>query len=156
MKKLMILMSILAIAFYAAPASAEDCVDVELGAEVVESETIDILQLYFSLENCGTEPGTVDLTVELTHNGEEVGTGTFPVYMPAGEIIIQELELPLPDMVPPGEYTLCVTAELGTATDTACATVFLNEDNLVTSFDTVNSPVDTEESTWGQLKAIYR
>ncbi len=155
MKNLLVLFSVLAVAFFAAPASAEDCVDVELGAEVVESDPVDILQLYFSLENCGTEPGTVDLTVALTVDGEEIGTGMIQVYMPAGEIFVQELELPLPDEVPPGEYTLCVTAELGTAVDTSCATIDLNEENLVTSFD-LTSPVDADESTWGKVKSIYR
>ncbi|MFO7915018.1 MAG: hypothetical protein R6U43_04945 [Candidatus Krumholzibacteriales bacterium] len=156
MRKLIILFSVLAIALYAAPASAEDCIDVELGAEVVETDPIDILQIYFSLENCGTEPGTVGLTVELTKDAEEIGTGMFEIYMPAGEIFTQELELPLPDVVPPGEYTLCITAELGTATDVACATIDLNEDNMVTSFNTLQSPTDTDTSTWGALKSIYR
>ncbi|MDZ7860936.1 MAG: hypothetical protein U5O15_09795 [Candidatus Krumholzibacteriota bacterium] len=156
MKKLLVLFSVLVIALYAMPANADDCVDVELGAEVVESETIDILQLYFSLENCGTEPGMVELTVELTYDSEEVGTGTFEVYMPAGEIVVKELELPIPEAVPPGEYALCVTAEMGFASDVACATVYLNDDNMVTSFNTVSSPVGTEEATWGKVKSIHR
>ncbi len=154
MKRALILFSILMFAFISTSANADDCVDVELEAEVVSSEPYQILDIYFSLENCGTEPGVVTLTATLEYNGEEAGSAATELYMPAGEMLIKELELPLPEIVPPGEYTLCVTAELGNAVDTSCATITLDEDNNVTSF-MLQSPTKTEEHSWGKIKSIY-
>jgi len=121
MKKLLLTFAILALAVWAMPATAQDCIDVKLGARVVAGDPYDILSLYFMTVNCGSEPGMVNFTVTLEKDFVEIGTAEFACYMPAGEPFEQEVELPIPEYVPAGTYTLCVTATLGEATDTACA-----------------------------------
>jgi hypothetical protein len=75
--------------------------------------------------------------------------------MPAGELFSHVLELPIPDIVPPGVYALCVTAELGDAVDTSCASITLDEANMVTSF-TPLVPTGTEDTSWGDVKAKFK
>ena len=155
MRKLLVTVAILAVALWAVPAMAEDCVDVELGAQVISGDPYDILSLYFMAVNCGSEPGMVDFTVTLEKDFVEIGSAEFTCYMPAGEPFEQEIELPIPGDVPPGTYTLCVTATLGEATDSSCASITLDEANNVTSF-TLYDPVGTEDSSWGAIKEMYR
>jgi len=155
MNKLLITFAALALVLWAVPAMAEDCVDVELGAQLVTGDPYDILSLYFMAVNCGSEPGMVNFTVTLEKDFMEIGTAEFVCYMPAGEPFEQELELPIPDYVPAGTYTLCVTATLGEATDTSCASITLDEENNVTSF-TLYDPVGNEDSSWGEIKEMYR
>lgn len=155
MKRVLISLSMLLILSASIPAHAQDCVDVELGAEVITGDPYDILSLYFSAENCGTEPGMVTFTSTLTIDLVEVGTVTFQLYMPAGEPFIQELGLPILDILPPGVYMLCITAELGTATDTACASITLGEANEVMSFSPL-SPTGNEDSSWGAIKTLHK
>ena len=95
MKQLLIVCSMLLVALAGVPAYADDCVDVELGFNVISGDPHDILTLYFSAENCGTETATVTFTVTLSVDQTEFGTVTFDVPMPAGELFVRELQLPV-------------------------------------------------------------
>ena len=156
MRRLLVLITVLTLAMWTIPAMAADCVDVDLGANVISSDPYDILSLYFMVVNCGTEPGLVSFDVTLTKDFVEVGTAEFACNMPAGEPFEQEIQLPIPTSVPAGTYTLCVTATLGDASDTACASITLDEMNNVTSFSDVTGPVATDPSSWGAIKGMYK
>ena len=97
----------------------------------------------------------VTFTVTLSVDLEEIGSMVIPVYMPAGEPCIQEIQLPITEMIPAGIYTLCIEAELGEAVDTACATITLNDEDMVTSFAPL-SPTGTDEASWGAIKSLKR
>ena len=156
MKKVLISLSVLLAALVSMPALADDCVDIELGTELITGDPYDILALYFSVENCGTEAREVIFTISLTVDLEDVWAVTFPFTMAAGEPFVAEyLELTVCEVAPPGEYTFCVSAEIGTAYDSACATIVIGENSEVISFIPF-SPTATEESSWGSIKAMHR
>jgi len=134
---------------------AKDCIDVEPGAQVITSDPYDILSLYFMVVNCGTEPGMVNFIVTLEKDFVEIGTAEFECYMPAGKLFEQELELPIPPDAPAGTYTLCVTATLGEATDSSCASITIDDMKNVVGFTTLD-PVATDDSSRGAIKALYR
>lgn len=154
MKKLLGFVSVLALLLWSAAAFASDCIDLELWAEVVQNDPVDILDLHFSIENCGTEPGMANLTVTVT-NGVDVYTAPVRIWLPAGEPFVADLNLPIPAMIPAGTYGLCVSATLGMAVDRVCANIVIDNVGNVIGF-TINTPLPVEETTWGAIKATYR
>jgi len=156
MRKLLVLITVLTLAMWTIPAMAADCVDVDLGANVISSDPYDILSLYFMAVNCGTDPGMVTFDVALSKDCVEIGSVEFKCNMPAGEPFEQEIQLPITSSVPAETYTLCVTATLGSASDNACASITLDSMNNVTSFSDVTAPVANDESSWGAIKGIYK
>ena len=154
MKKLLGVASVLLLVLWGAQAYAADCIDVELGAEVVPNDPVDILDLHFSIENCGTVPGMANLTVTVT-NGVDVYTALVKAWLPAGEPFVADLELPIPAMISAGTYGLCVAATLGTATDEVCASIVIDDVGNVIGF-TINNALPVEDRTWGAIKATYQ
>lgn len=159
MRKWPALIGMALIALWAIPALAEHCVDIELGAEVVESDPHDVLSVYFYAENCGTEPGLATFTATLEMYGVPVGTRQFRRYMRVGKAFVKELNLPIPPVVPAGTYTLCLTAELGTASDTACATVTIDDGGSILGFsneDSASAPTGYDFTSWGTIKGQFK
>jgi hypothetical protein len=65
------------------------------------------------------------LTLTATINGEPAPIPSVQMVarLGAGETVARTMDLPVPPMVPPAVYELCITAESGEATDTDCATI---------------------------------
>lgn len=85
--------------------------------------------MWFSAEltNCGDTPGWVHLSGTL-----EIPEHTFdftmpPVYLGAGETFADSREFEVPFFMPPGTYTICVTATLGDAEDSDCTSTVVME-----------------------------
>lgn len=154
MKRLLIAFGILLVAF--GTAEAQDCITVELGAEVIASEPHDVLSLYFATENCGAEPDTATFDIMLSHNDVVFGTGYIEVItMPAGELFEYDVDLPIIDIIPAGVYKICVVGYIGEAAASDCASITLNAENEIVAF-TPLGPLPVGESSWGAIKAINR
>jgi hypothetical protein len=157
MIKWLTLMGVLLVALWVAPAVAEDCVDIKLGAGIVPGDPNDILSVGFYAENCGSEPGMATVKVFVGVDGETVGSAKFTVRVPAGIPVQQKLSLPVPQGTPPGTYTLCLAVELGSATDSACATVTIDDKGQVLGFYPHEStPWGVSTWSWGGIKAGYK
>jgi hypothetical protein len=148
--------SIIAVLFVLAllsgSALAADCVDVDLGAQIVGGTT---LSVYFYALNCGTEPGLVTFSISFEKDSTPLGQGQLAVYMPADKPFVKDCDLPIPPVVPAGTYTLCITATMGQASDTACATVTIDAAGNVIGFENLKGPSPTEKASWGEIKSVY-
>ena len=143
------------IAFCYAPASAVDCIDVELGAELVAGNPLDGLSLFFSLQNCGSERDLARVAFSLEQDGSLLGSvETMRSLLPDREFRV-ELMLPVPAVVPPGSYRLCVTASIGDASDNSCATIVIGSNGQVIQFIADGALTPVEETTWGGIKSLY-
>ncbi len=107
-----------------------DCVevDVEITSPV---QAYDEYTYSFEVINCGTEAAEVELAVDIVM---ALPSGDVPVAiikfpLGAGESIAKSFEAVLPPVVPAGSYEVCVTATIGEATDTDCATLEVVEDS---------------------------
>lgn len=150
-----LLMFLLLLVLFSCPMSAADCIDVDLGAQLIPGSPLSALGVYFYLINCGTEPGMMDFTITLTRDSTPLGEAQSSAYPPAGEPFSKKCELPIPPGTPAGTYTLCITATLGQASDTACATVTIDAMGNIIGFEKGKGPSPNEERTWGQIKVIY-
>jgi hypothetical protein len=157
MMKWLILTCMLILVLCGARAVAEDCIDIRLAAGIVPGEPNHILRLGFYALNCGTEPGIATCRVYVGVDSKSLGSAMFKVRMPAAEPLERRLGLPIPPGTPPGMYTLCLTADLGTASDTTCATVTIDGEGQVLGFrphDSTAGGVSTW--SWGEIKAGYK
>jgi hypothetical protein len=135
----------------------EECVDIKLAAEIVPGERGDVLKLCFYAGNCGPEPGVATVTATAGADGKVVGSVGFNVSVPAQQHVKQSLAVPLPPGTPPGCYTLCLEAELGTAYDATCATVTIDGTGRVLGFYPHEStPGGVSMWSWGEIKAGYK
>lgn len=156
MKRMLLLVTALALVAWGIPALAADCIHVDLGAQVTDSSPLPILSLYFSTTNCGDAPGMATFTISLEQGSQSLGSGTAQLYLPADKPFTQQLQLPVVSIIPAGTYTLCVDATLGSASDSACATVTLNSSSNVISFQKVEGPAPADTETWGAVKSMYK
>jgi hypothetical protein len=136
-------------------ALAEECVDVDLRAEKIEDSPLDALSLFFSMANCGTQAGLADITVSLEKDAELIGEITIKRHLPADLDFAHEWQLPIPPAVPAGSYRMCLSVELGGASDSACATIDLDAEGNVLAF-APESATSVERKGWGSVKGSYR
>ncbi len=113
-------------------ASETDCVeiDLELPDTVVTSPPDFFADGYFELTNCGDEAETVYLDFSFVTPDTTFDLVSIPVMMAAGQVISRELHFPVPPAVPPGEYTICITATAGEASATTCQTVVVESGGI--------------------------
>lgn len=137
-------------------ALADGCIDVALSASVIPGDPHNFLQLAWSVENCGTAPGTASFVFTLHRGLDLLGSVQFKAFLQAGVLYHGTLKLPVICCIPEGTYTLCMDAELGAARDSACASVTVDAANNITAFSPIPAPIAVEPSTWGSIKAIYR
>ena len=157
MVKLLTLAVVIAVFLCAIPAVAEDCVSIALGAEIVPGAAGDVLSLYFEGGNCGPEPGVAMLTATAAEGSEVVGMLKRSVRIPAGVPIKRSIGIPLPPWTPPGCYTLCLEAQLGTAYDVSCATVTIGPGcELLGFYPHESTPGGVSTWSWGEIKAGYK
>jgi hypothetical protein len=157
MMKWLTLLVVLVVVLWGATAGAEDCIDIRLDAKITPGEPRDLLSLYFHAENCGEKVGVATVKVTAMVDVRVVESPKFRVRMPAGVIISRSLDLPLPAGTPPGTYTLCITAELGNAHDSTCATVTIDDEGRVLGFHPHESTTGGVSTlSWGEVKAGYK
>lgn len=136
-------------------AVAEECVEVDLRAEKIEDNPLDALDVFFAIANCGTQTGLADVSVSLAKDEELVGEIKFNLALPAELDFSRQWQLPIPPAVPAGSYRLCVGVELGSGSDSACATVEIDaEGNVLTFAPEVVTAVQRKD--WGSVKNGYR
>lgn len=131
-----------------------DCVDVllELSDTVTVEEGAAFGEGYFELTNCGDESALIMLDVTLHLMDSSFTISGIAVPLGAGETISREFILPVPPVVPSGEYGVCVTATLGESIVTSCETVVIVNDTNpwgggTSSLDATNSPNPFNPST---------
>jgi len=115
-------------------AFAEDCVELDLElTPAVGPDTCGVRWVEFSVEvtNCGTERGMVDFSVKLDVQ-PPFGVAAFKTHRPvgAGQTVLFSHKFPVPRVVPAGTYEACLTATIGTASATDCASVILGEPQI--------------------------
>ncbi len=145
MKKVVGLLLFMALCALPVMAMADDCVEVDVEITPVSLEDESGLQYAeFSLEltNCGTEAALIGLTVELQTDAPQVVPPIeFHVPVGAGETIAKSWTFPVPPVVPPGTYEVCVTATSGDATDSDCASFTVEESSSTSSIDNNTQPM---------------
>jgi hypothetical protein len=112
-------------------ASVEDCVEVNVElTPTVGPDTCGVRWVEFSVEvtNCGAEPAMVDFSAVLQVQ-PPFGVAPFKTHWPvgAGQTVLFCHKFPVPRVVPAGTYEACLTATIGTASATDCASVTLEE-----------------------------
>ena len=112
-------------------AFAEDCVELDLElTPTVGPDTCGVRWVEFSIEvtNCGTERAMVDFSAVLEVQ-PPFGVAPFKTHRPvgAGQTVLFCHKFPVPHAVPAGTYEACLTATIGTASATDCASVTLEE-----------------------------
>ncbi len=141
----------------AAGAWAADCVEVELRAEKRTDTPVDALNLFYSMSNCGEQGGLADIVVTLEKDDASVGSVSVKRFLQPEHSFSNEWELPIPPVVPPGSYRLCLEVTLGEASDSACGSIEIDEAGNVLSFaadESVESAV--ESRPWTAIKRSYR
>jgi len=128
MRKLVLLTLLgFALVGFAAPAFADDCVevDVEMAPEIVAAE---VGEGFIEVLNCSDEAGIVmvAMTMELM-NGIFVELPEVPVMLGAGEVISTTFYYPAPPGLTGGSFGICVTATLGDAEASDCASSLIVE-----------------------------
>lgn len=111
----------------AVPAFADNCVevDIEMTPEVVAGE---MGEGYFELVNCGDEASTVMLAISMElMGGVVVDLPEVPVMLGAGEMISTSFVYPAPPGLTGSSFSLCVTATLGGAVASDCASSLIVE-----------------------------
>ena len=136
------------------PALAADCVDVDLRAEKIAGEPLDHLALYYLVANCG-DTGSADIELSLEKDGTLIRKLDLAHVLPAGRGFSHEFLLPILPNVPAGTYRLCLSAALGSASDSVCATVVIDSGGNIVAF-TPEQPTSVQERPWGQMKGKYR
>jgi hypothetical protein len=155
MRHLLLLASVCALALWTAPAFADACVDVDLGATVVTHDPHDLLSLYFFAENCGPSSAVAAFTISLEKDLAPLGSIRLLALIPGGVSFTHTFTLPVSQRVPAGTYTLCIDAVIRDATDHACVSVEIDAANNVIRVVPI-APVATRESSWSAIKSIYR
>lgn len=151
------LLVVLSVGF--SPASAQDCVDVEISIERLVPP-VPVIHFFFDLSviNCGPSYSLVECIGTFELNGVLVGTASIDIPLEAGEEFAISQRIPInPNVeIPSGTFRLCLTVISGIAVDMSCATVEVDEDGNVLSFvvETVNTPV--EELTWSAIKSLFQ
>jgi hypothetical protein len=135
-------------------AFAADCVDVDLRAQKISGDPLDHLALYYMLANCG-DLGNADIELSLEKDGTLVRKVDVQRVLPAARGFSHEFLLPILPGVAAGSYRLCLAASLGSASDSACATVVIDSGGYVVSF-TPDPSTAVQEKPWGQMKGRYR
>ena len=156
MRKLLFGVLLSALFLASAPAAAVDCIDVELDAMPIPGDPFHYLQITWSVLNCGDATGRADFTLTLQRGFDYLASMSFRAYLPAGDPVGGRIKLPVVCCIPAGMYTLCVKAELGTASDMACATIVVDEANNITAFTNLPEPIAVEPASWGSIKSLFR
>lgn len=130
MRKMLIGLTVASFALFGSmSALAADCVevDVEVPSQLVIGE---FFTLSSELINCGDQATLTTFEFSLSYNGEEVTLPPIQAHRPlaAGQVVSHELELPVPPIIPTGDYEICVTAISGDASSTDCAAFSVVDD----------------------------
>jgi hypothetical protein len=116
-KKLLLVLALMIL--WAVPAAAQDCVEVDLDVapELMPGEVY-----YFdaTLTNCGDEAGIIFLNITVDYIWGMLEIPQIPVFMGAGETFSHSLPFMLPEMIPSGSGSICVTATKGAAVASDC------------------------------------
>lgn len=104
-----------------------DCayVVLELPDEITIEQGASFADGYFELTNCGDESALVQLSVSIQLLDTTITVSGIRVPLGAGETISREFRMPVPPIVPAGEYGVCVTATVGESMASACQTIVI-------------------------------
>ena len=130
MKKLLAIGTTWLLLAAAPTAFSADCVevDIELTPEVVVGPG-NFGEGFFELTNCGDEADTVQLSFTIDLGlGQPFEIHAIPIPIGAGETISREFRFPAPPVAAGVTVTFCVTATLGTAEASDCASVTFLDD----------------------------
>ena len=115
MKRLIALIAMLGL--LAAPAFADDCVEIDFEAEP-EIHVGVVYFFYGEVINCSDEAGEVFFSLTLEFEGMSYDLPEFARYLGAGETISGSFPIVVPPIFPEGDVTITITATKGDATDT--------------------------------------
>ena len=106
-----------------------ECADVvlELPDTVVIEQGASFADGYFELTNCGDASALVQLSVSIQLLDTTITVSGIRVPLGAGETISREFRMPVPPVVPAGEYGVCVTATIGESMASSCQTISIKK-----------------------------